>query len=348
MLFQNGLWCLSIPVALLSFVWPFVKIGVFLACWCTPACLLKPSHRGLALSALTFVGKLSLLEPFVATLIATILFITKSDSSDEESDYILIGAMTGMGFPVRHLATTLSMAVGDSMLHAHKRSMQATEKNLVAEISSVVDAESLRTEPGHAAPVTKASAFTLARCSTEMKVIMTLLLSANPLFLGVALGLRCLVAKYTGVIGVAKYALGGGQDNAWSILEMINHFQRLIASPWLLHAATFVLLSLLLWFFVLGPLLMALAMLALWFVPLPAEPQAKLRRAVFYLWRWQGLDIFCVVVLAVLPWGDTIFACLAKIINNDSAMSGICMFKAWSAARSCDQFLLRQAPHWLA
>jgi hypothetical protein len=117
---------LAILIAFFSGAWPYVKLGVMLACWVCPSGVLSTSRREQMLKMMDALGKWSLIDFFVMVMM---MCAFKFNMALGENLIINVTVVPHFGFYLFLLATMVSLGIGHIVLACHRLILD--EKNHV-------------------------------------------------------------------------------------------------------------------------------------------------------------------------------------------------------------------------
>eukprot|EP00468_Gymnochlora_sp_CCMP2014_P004522 CAMPEP_0167759172 /NCGR_PEP_ID=MMETSP0110_2-20121227/10872_1 /TAXON_ID=629695 /ORGANISM="Gymnochlora sp., Strain CCMP2014" /LENGTH=1283 /DNA_ID=CAMNT_0007645521 /DNA_START=139 /DNA_END=3990 /DNA_ORIENTATION=- len=282
---------LSILVALFSGGWPYLKLGLMMLCWLFPLSWLNPKRREDLLIALDALGKWSLLDSYVLSLMLVAFRFNISNPTSEipvEFFEVDVYVEPGLGFYLFLLATILSLLTTHVVLHYHRFS-QKSERLRSGGISSALCNHEFH---GDSYGFEKDKRI---RCSIFGKIVISIMLLSA---FGVILVGSMIKSFNFEFRGLASIFLGDQVTRSYSLLSVTEAIPKSSSDPhsvgiiWI--QAVFYLVS----FAV--PLTHLVVLFVLWWVPMTAKIQYSVFYATEILNAWSALDVFIVSIIAAI------------------------------------------------
>lgn len=285
---------LSAMIATFSGAWPYMKLVMMLICWAIPVRWFAVGSRERCLMALDALGKLSLLDSFVMTLMITAfrfhmpLPYAESTFPTGPDDNMVIDVFVEphWGFYSFLLATVLSLLLTHWMLHYHRQAESALH---------VLDL------PDHPEPLCQhvfrsGDHLVSFRSSGQWLVVG---------FLGAALAMACagmyITAfdfQFQGLAGAILGGLGGQTTTSYSVLDVGINLPAHSRTPnsFGIRAIQVTFLC----FAVAFPLSYLLSLLIIWRVSMTQRLQHKFFVVVQIFNAWAAMGVFVMSVIAAL------------------------------------------------
>eukprot|EP00727_Mastigamoeba_balamuthi_P009381 m51a1_g5065 hypothetical protein (1632) ;mRNA; r:123491-131839 len=300
----RGLWKakiypLAILIAAFSGVWPYIKLVAALACWIAPSQALNRRWRGRLLVALDALGKWSLIDFYVMTIVIVSCHFnvpfgrwdpTATASPVSAAVYVL----PRWGFMAFLIATIVSLITSHVVLLMHRR---------VAALDDP-DPSGAGLDPQTGAPTHCAVMLEFMRGRNPMlawggRAVVSALMLLTVALLVAGSFIISIAFEFRGAVGVAvDRLLNASATREYSLLDVGFSVPSSSPEPWafgpVLILAVYLLTALAI------PVLHMLAMLGLWCAPLTLRQQRWGMTAVGVCNAWACIDVYMVSMAAVL------------------------------------------------
>jgi len=282
---------LSILVAVFSGGWPYLKLLLMQVCWLFPLSWLSEKRRESLLIALDALGKWSLLDAYVLSLmLVAFRFSISNPESEIGVNFFTADVLVepGLGFYTFLMATITSLLTTHIVLHYHR---------FPDESKAIAPGGAREALCNHVYP---GASYGLERNQRVACTWLGKLLVSFLLFLGVCVILAgSIIESFRFEFkGLASLFLGDDATRTYSLLSVTKAIPQASSNPsgvgviWI--QAVFYTVS----FAV--PLCHLVVMMFLWWVPMTA----KVQYSVFYftevLNAWSALDVFVVSIIAAI------------------------------------------------
>jgi len=319
-MWKAGVYPLSILVAVFSGGWPYLKLALMMICWLFPLSWLPETRRETLLMALDALGKWSLIDAYVLSLMLVAFRFSISNSGDEVGTQFFSADVIvnpELGFYLFLLATIASLLTTHVVLHYHRFSDRSKK------IESGGEKEALC---NHIYP---ASSYGLrghgrVLCTRFGKFLISFLLVVAFAVILAGSIIESFKFEFKGLAGLF---LGNQANRGYSLLSVTHAIPQAAENPnfigviWI--QAVFYTVS----FAV--PLTHLVVMIFLWWVPMTARTQYSVFYFTEVLNAWSALDVFVVSIMAAIleiqqfaeflvgDKCDVIDSFLKEYMNND-------------------------------
>eukprot|EP00727_Mastigamoeba_balamuthi_P013477 m51a1_g8752 hypothetical protein (725) ;mRNA; f:94670-97310 len=290
---------LSILIAVFSGVWPYIKLVVALACWAAPSQALNRRWRGRLLVALDALGKWSLLDAYVMTImIVSFHFYVPFDRWDPTATAspvsVAVDVLPCWGFVAFLIATIVSLVASHVVLYMHHR---------VAALDDP-DSSGAGLDPETGAPTHRAVMFEFMRGRSPLlawggrAAVSALMLVTVALVVAGAF-IISIAFEFRGAVGVAlERLLNTSATREYSLVDVGVSVPSSSPEPWAFGPVLILVVYLLTALVI--PVLHMLAMLGLWCAPLTLRQQRWGMTAVEVCNAWACIDVYMVSMAAAL------------------------------------------------
>jgi hypothetical protein len=292
---QGKVWLLVFVIGFFSGVWPYVKLGMMLACWFIPANKLSIPRRHKLLEFLDAFGKWSLVDTYVLVLFVVAFSINMECSTAPSQTFSQICNAAGVGDAVFKLyvlptigfhtfliATLMSLVNGLAMSSCHRYVHRIGEFGPAEDYERV---EGLGNKRRLCSVLKDNSKF------SSVGVTLGLVVSMVFAVLGVFLTTFEFVFQ-----GVAGLALGDAKTRAYSLFGLGEELPGASINP-----NTFGIHWIQFFFIVFSGVTVLIflgLLLVLWNAPLTVKGQRTFLVMAQVMNAWSGLDVFVVSILA--------------------------------------------------
>lgn len=302
-MFRAGVYTLGILIVVFSGALPYVKLVAMMGSMClSDSSGLHFHRREVLLTYLDLLSKWSLIDLFVMVMMICAFYLRIVVS---EEVIVVLHVEPGVGFYAFQCATMLSLVLGHTVLACHRAVFPVIGEGVPdpvegsqscsrpsEDLCAHGDAESLSSHqftaqvgrgPGHAQVSVSVSRLGV--------VLVTALLGT--LFLALCLGLTIDTFRFK-YLGLISYFLGEGEGGrsavSFSFLSVLTTLPAASGQPHQL-GVWFIVSSMVL-FGVVMPLLTVLSLAVLWLAPLRAHTQRRLVVVAETLNAWSAIDVF--------------------------------------------------------
>lgn len=322
-----GVYPLAILIAFFSGAWPYIKLVLMLAAWCLPPRFLPLGPRESILRVVDALGKWSLIDSYVMTLMLVAFRYhivipapeeTPGDVSGPPPSYVDVIVDARMGFVLFVLATMLSLVLGHVILAIHRSVVARSDK----EYARAVDAEAEVIDGGNvnadvmsysgdvmeteAKAQTRVALRSLAfggmnvsgSVDTLLQVVVAVLLVVSIALVCYGISIQSLVYDVRGLVGLLFDRMAIERKTEYSLVEMGSRVLSSSANP-----SSFTAILIVVIFFataVVFPLLHLVVLVFLWLTPLALKAQRCVYVLVEVLNAWSALGVYVVSCLAAL------------------------------------------------
>ena len=311
---------LAILIAFFSGFWPYLKIAVMFLAWTLPVRQFSEETRNIWLIVMDVLGKWSLIDTFVLTLMMVAFYFEMFIGS---SIQVYVTVYPEVGFYTFLLGTIMSLVIGHVTLHEHRIAMkplemssdQATRKpklvneeveaysdncmnekiasmnhlyHISSEIGEYLGSEKVARRDGDVVKPDYYVAVTLLG-----KVAMVLLVGINLLLLSLGVIAYSFQFEFKGLTGLL---LGDSSTVPYSFYGIGVGLPA--ASGNVSDPAPYVIQF---FYFIYGfavPVTVCLVIIAVWVFPLSYKTLKKALIGLEILHAWSALDVFCLSVFA--------------------------------------------------
>lgn len=287
---KSKVYLLWFLVVAFSVVWPYVKLLTMLYLWLRP---LDEGRRGRILVFLDQVGKWSLADNFIMMLLFVFFYVSwrGADTTQPEgetspgSTSIEIKCLPKLEFYAFIVGTICSLVLGHAMLAAHRVAHgKWYHKATLADRKEPLWRAALRPCAGARIPPA------LVAIGVTVFLLATLLLVVAALFVPVV------VLDFGGIIGTFLDVTGQPRRTRSSLATITGNLIWPQEAPWLAGVVIF--------FMGMLPLLLHVALLLLWLLPLRSRFRLGLFTSCQTFAAWACLDVAAVAVLGAVFGGD--------------------------------------------
>jgi hypothetical protein len=322
---------LAILIGFFSGAWPYIKLVAMLGCWITPPWLLSTRKRELVLMALDSLGKWSLIDAYVMTLMMVAFHfhveIPTAVGSAAPASLVELLVQAKFGFVVFVLATMLSLGTGHVIVAIH-RHIERAER-----VESALKGNGEADEPvalrSLAFPRTWSAG---SRGVAQAGIAVLLVVSLGLICVGISI--RSLMFDIQGLAGWALTIIKQNPPRVYSLIEMALAVPASSEHPW--SFATLLIVGTLFATAVCVPIAHLCALLFLWLWPLRYKFQRRVFVFTEVLNAWSAIEVYTISVIAALfqlrqfaQWivgdrCDMINPILAKWFNGPLAGNPVC------------------------
>mmetsp|Transcript_10112 Transcript_10112/g.19792 ORF Transcript_10112/g.19792 Transcript_10112/m.19792 type:complete len:2068 (+) Transcript_10112:36-6239(+) len=296
-MWDAGVYPLSILVAVFSGGWTYLKLLLMMAAWIFPLAWLKPERRETLLIALDALGKWSLIDTYILCLMLVAFHFDIEPNTKTEfgvqlaAIHVLVNP--GIGFYTFLLATILSLATTNVVLHFHRTVVSPTNIAGTGSKEALCNHDYIIQLP----PISPGSSPTYhrARCTKFGKVFISLLIFLSAALILAGSIIESFKFEFKGLTG---WILQDDAVRPFSILSVIHAIPHSTNDPnsvgvrWI--QATFYVIA------VVVPLLHLVVMLALWWIPMRTKPQYRVFYFTEILNAWSALDVMVISLIAAI------------------------------------------------
>lgn len=311
-MWSAGVYPLAILIAFFSGAWPYIKLILMFLSWCLPPRVLPLRIRENILRVVDALGKWSLIDSYVMTLMLVafryhIVFpvADESDPMGPPPSYVDVIVDARVGFVLFVLATMLSLVLGHVILAIHRSSQEKIINNNINKqknINSIEDNNSEGAKKQFEKIALRSVAFKSmgANIKTDnfMQILITILLVISLALVCVGISIQSLAYDVRGLVGWLFGLMDLDRRSEYSLLETGARVLSASANP-----NSFTAILILVIFFatsVVFPLLHLLVLIFLWLTPLSLKAQRRVYVLVEVLNAWSALDVYVVSCLAAL------------------------------------------------
>lgn len=160
-----------------------------------------------------------------------------------------------------------------------------------------------------------------------MSALTWLFVLATPVLLMVGLSMNSFSAGQPGCLqGGLKWLMNFPLYKDLSVLTATAGF------PWPIQATGalplrigyVLIMAILTWFLIVGPVLLSLISVVFWAVPLSPGGHRRAMRMSEFMFNWQALELFVAIVVCISLLGNLLSRALDAVVSNDSALGGLC------------------------
>jgi len=278
-------YALSLLIAIFSGAWPYLKLVLMFISWVVPTQILLPSRREKVIMFLDALGKWSLIDAYVLTLM---LVAFRFDMAPEQIESRMdVYVSPKWGFYCFLFSTMLSLILTHTILAAHRKVISSEKKEKRDPERTYSSKKPLCT-----------IAFTGENTRIIGAILITLLLICSISLLVIGSYWISFEFQFQGLAAVALSYLGEPTSNSYSLITLGESIPSSSADPnsfgirWI--QATFFLFALAI------PLTLLLFLLFLWLVPLSRKYQRKIYIITEILNAWSAIDVFVISIIAAL------------------------------------------------
>ena len=287
-----GVYPLSILIAFMSGIWPYLKVVLMICCWFFPTAWMKSSTRGSMLGWLDFLGKWSLLDTYVMIMMLVafhfrIDFPVINPDVIETSIRADIYVYPAYGFVSLIVATLISLLMSHIIIGIHRNTLPETPG------ADCDDAMNWKIIAFYAVKKIKKPIWGMVVVVTiAVLLVLTLILT----ILGTVL--NTFSFDFIGLAGWALPFLDINPKRAYSIISLTEEVPPSARLP-NSFTVRFTQIIFILTAFVF-PLMHIVAMIVLWLAPLTRKIQHYMYYTVEILSAWACLDVFVISIIAAV------------------------------------------------
>eukprot|EP00727_Mastigamoeba_balamuthi_P005558 m51a1_g1621 putative 7-dehydrocholesterol reductase (1557) ;mRNA; r:231026-240684 len=298
-----GVYPISLLVAVFSGLWPYIKLVAMLVCWCIPPALLTVRRRELILMALDALGKWSMVDAYVMTLMLVAFRfgfpIPAREGQPETGGSIDLFVSARFGFTSFLVATISSLVLGHVIVAVHRHvetraaRLEVARRRGVDVASLESDAECVRPVPLRAMAFSRSSRY---RGVGQAGVVALLAVSLALVLYGIIVesvefrigGAAGLALKLGGQDPIRRYSMLGMGTQVPASCEEPNGFTaRLIEVSFFATAVAV-------------PVVHLVVLLFLWLVPLSLVAQRATFVVAEVLNAWCAIEVYIISIIAAL------------------------------------------------
>eukprot|EP00755_Sulcionema_specki_P007244 Sspe_Gene.37709::Locus_18203_Transcript_1_1_Confidence_1.000_Length_3941::g.37709::m.37709 len=299
-MWNSGVYPLALLVALFSGSWPYVKLTLLLFSWFSPPALLTQPSRGKLLRALDLLGKWSLIDGFLMSMmmVAFRLHLANPDSWEfMPSAFVTADLIVRpeVGLYAFNTAAILSLAINHAMTIFHRNAMEYDEGHR----HSWFDVGREKTERR----ILAVSCFGGARTGMVKALLVTLLLVVALGLLVSGVVVDTFNFEFKGATALALQLEHGDESankRAYSVVSLARAIWVQSTNSPVSRLGYGYLVTTFLMFAAAVPLLQVVALAVLWACPLTLHMQKVLFFANEVIAAWNALDVFVVALIASL------------------------------------------------
>ncbi|KAL6068024.1 LBP/BPI/CETP family, carboxy-terminal domain protein [Balamuthia mandrillaris] len=302
-----GVYPLSLLIAVFSGAWPYLKLLIILVCWLLPLRLLATRRREMLLMVVDALGKWSLIDAYVLTLMMVAFYIdvdlpiphppdgssSSSSSSAPEWDTstATIVVKPDWGFYAFLLATIISLVITHVVLAFHRRAANWERRKQLFALEKKQRSEAVGSHAFRLGNV-------LLRCTIAGKVLVTALLLISLVMITVGSFIPSFEFQFHGLAAIALELLGYSTEQSFSVISLGTAIPSHSADPngfgiRIIQATYFI-------FVFVVPLLHLITLLTLWLLPLRPAYQRRMFLVSEVLNAWSALEVFVISIIAAL------------------------------------------------
>eukprot|EP01064_Diplonema_japonicum_P027650 TRINITY_DN4040_c0_g1_i1.p1 TRINITY_DN4040_c0_g1~~TRINITY_DN4040_c0_g1_i1.p1 ORF type:complete len:1313 (+),score=263.84 TRINITY_DN4040_c0_g1_i1:87-3941(+) len=302
-MWNGAVYPLSIIVLVFSGMWPYTKMAILIWAWCVPPCVVSPATRGKILQAVDFLGKWSLIDSFMVVMMMVAFRMHILLPPDQQYlppkffvlDVVVTPYWGLFGFMT---AAIMALVINHIMVMANRHCIDYDESGgksggWFEDASAKFSDERVKL---------------CLHCDEDEDknkmwwrsagVVGLLVLSLSLLIAGVSVNIFTFEIE-----GLAAWALNlqgaGTSQSEYSIIGLANGVMSQAPLTNLLGEYLYLVIGFML-FTVVLPIAQILALLSLWLLPLTLKEQKMLFVANEVIAAWCCLEVFIVVLIAVL------------------------------------------------
>jgi len=281
-MWDAGVYPLSILIAVFSGAWPYLKLVMMLFCWVVPVRYLTVKHREYMLMFLDALGKWSLIDSFVLTLMMVAFHFDLSPADQSTQAAIEAYVEPEWGFYSFLLSTMMSLTMSHIILALHN----------YAKGSPDVD------DPQKQPLYTFAFRSKNKMARHGLTFLMVFLVVFALILVAVGSSIISFEFQFKGALELILEYLGQPTNQPYSVLSLGIGLPGSSQTPnafgvrWI--QATFFIFALVV------PLLFLITLLFLWLTPMTYKMQKRVFVVVEILNAWAALEVFVVSIIAAL------------------------------------------------
>ena len=319
-MWSAGVYPLAILIAFFSGAWPYIKLILMLASWVLPPRVLPLRPRETILRVVDALGKWSLIDSYVMTLMLVafryhIVFpvADPADPNGPPPSYVDVIVDARVGFVLFVLATMLSLVLGHVILAIHRANEEALADAAAAAASNAsvgrdgnvnadvvtYSGEDMENEALARTKIALRSvAFKGSKEDTFMQVFIAVLLVVSVALVCYGISIQSLAYDVRGLVGWLFELMHIERRTEYSLVDMGAHVLSSSANP-----SSFTAILIVVIFFataVVFPLVHLVVLIFLWLAPLTLKAQRRIFVLMEVLNAWSALDVYVVSCLAAL------------------------------------------------
>ena len=286
---KAGTYFLSVLVAVFSGIWPYVKLVLMMILFVMPASILNKRKREQFLRKLDAVGKWSILDSYIMTLMLVafhfhVEFPVEEPSEAKDRSVIDVFVYAAYGFVTLIVGTIISLCLSHILTHLDRRLVEHPDQNKGEKAES------------YASLISFAENKYLGKRNFRI-LISILLFTTLALFL-----VGSFITSFSFYFhGLAGYALGFfdiSDHRDYSVIDLGFQLPKSYENP----TDSVIIFTQSIYFITIFimPVAMQLMVIFLWFVPLPRKVQQFLYSITEVLNAWSCLDVFVFAVIAAI------------------------------------------------
>lgn len=286
-----GVYPLSILIAFMSGIWPYLKVVLMIGCWFFPVKWMKVSTRGSMLSWLDFLGKWSLLDTYVMIMMLVafhfrIDFPVVNPDAVENSIRADIYVYPAYGFVSLIIATLISLLMSHIIIGIHRKTLPDTPG------ADCDDAQNWRIIAFYS--VKKLNPIFGWIVVIAIGIVLVLMF----VFTIIGSVLNTFSFNFIGLAGWALPFLDINPNRAYSVITLTEEVPPSARRP-NSFTVRFTQIIFILTAFVF-PLLHIVSMIVLWLAPLTRKIQHYLYYVTEILSAWACIDVFTISIIAAV------------------------------------------------
>ena len=317
-MWSAGVYPLAVLIAFFSGAWPYIKLILMFASWVLPPKVLPLRPRETILRVVDALGKWSLIDSYVMTLMIVafryhIVFpvADPADPNGPPPSYVDVVVDARVGFVLFVLATMLSLVLGHVILAVHRatesapaggaeagQEKRAAGGNVNAEVATYGGEDAGDDSLARANIALRSVAFKGKKENVFMQVLITALLVVSVVLVCFGISIQSLAYDVRGLVGWLFELMDIQRRTEYSLVETGAHVLSSTANPSSFTAVLIVVI-----FFataVVFPLLHLIVLIFIWLAPLTLKAQRRIFVLAEVLNAWSALDVYVVSCLAAL------------------------------------------------
>lgn len=293
-MWHAGVYPLALLIAILSGAWPYLKLLIMLYCWFIPTKFLSAKRRESMLMTVDNLGKWSLIDAFVLTLMVVAFrfeinyTLTSSGGAPDIPAVVNVFVEPEWGFYSFLGATMSSLALTHLVLAFHHQSSAPENQHL-----SDPDAK----KEALCSHVFQIGASNVS-CTPLGKGFIVILLIASANLIAYGAYLDSFNFKFEGAAGAALEILGNNPERSYSVISLGVEMPHSNPEPnsFGIRGIQFVYFA----FVLVIPFAHLIILLVLWLISLKPQIQRRIFVVTEVLNAWSALEVFVVSIIAAI------------------------------------------------
>ena len=292
-MWEAGVYPLSLLIAVFSGAWPYMKLLLMLVCWLVPTSILSVRRREHFLMALDALGKWSLIDTYVLTLMMVAFRFHIESPAAPETDtaagsvVLNVFVEPNSGIYTFLIATMMSLALTHIILAFHRHTSAPAHHQL----QPTEDTEALCTHTFDCGAAT-------FKCTLLGQASVALLLFAASSLVVVGGIVYAFKFQFKGAAGLVLDYLHDSVEQSYSLLSLGTSLPSSAQHPDSV-GVRFIQATFFTFAFAV-PLVHLTSLVVLWLLPLNHKFQKRVFHATEVFNAWSALDVFVVAVIAAL------------------------------------------------